>query len=69
MAKKSIWNQISNPREEYTDGYGVSRPVHEPGYITVSRKIYNGIDKLLNGPDKITINRIDSNNSQISQYQ
>lgn len=53
MAKKSIWNQISNPREEYTDGYGVSRPVHEPGYITVSRKIYNGIDKLLNGPDKI----------------
>jgi len=53
MAKKSIWNQISNPREEYTDGYGVSRPVHEPGYITVGRKMYNGIDRLLNGPDNI----------------
>ena len=53
MAKKSIWNQISNPRDEYTDGYGVSRPVHEPGYITVGRKIYNGVDEFLNGPDNV----------------
>lgn len=53
MAKKSIWNQISNPRDEYTDGYGVSRPVYEPGYITVGRKIYNGVDEFLNGPDNV----------------
>ena len=53
MAKKSIWNQISNPRDKYIDGYGVSRPVYEPGYITVGRKIYNGVDEFLNGLDNI----------------
>lgn len=52
MAKKSIWNQISNPRDEYIDGYGVSRPVNEPRYVTVGRKIYNGIDNFLNGPEE-----------------
>ena len=49
MAKKSIWNQISNPRETYTDGYGEQREVYEPGYITVGRKIYNGVDEFLKG--------------------
>lgn len=60
MAKKSIWNQISNPRETFTDGYGTQREVYEPGYITVGRKIYDGVDKFLNGPDNVngmTINK------------
>ena len=53
IQSKSIWQQISNPGETYTDGGGVQRPVYEPGYITVGRKIYNGIDRFLNGPDEI----------------
>lgn len=53
IQSKSIWNQISNPRETYTDGYGAQREVYEPGYITVGRKIYEGVDKFLNGPDNI----------------
>lgn len=53
IQSKSIWSQISNPRETYTDGYGAQREVYEPGYITVGRKMYNGIDKFLNGPDEI----------------
>lgn len=53
IQSKSIWQQISNPRETYTDGYGAQREVYEPGYITVGRKIYNGIDRFLNGPDEI----------------
>lgn len=55
IQSKSIWQQISNPRETYTDGYGAQREVYEPGYITVGRKIYNGIDRFLNGPETVNI--------------
>ena len=53
IQSKSIWQQISNPRETYTDGYGSHREVYEPDYITVGRKIYDEVDKFLNGPDNI----------------
>lgn len=59
IQSKSIWQQISNPRETYTDGYGATREVYEPGYITAGRKIYNGIDKFLNGPETVTIDGIE----------
>ena len=55
IQSKSIWQQISNPRETYTDGYGATREVYEPGYITTGRKIYNGIDKFLNGSETVNI--------------
>lgn len=51
MPEKSIFEQISNPQEYYTDGYGVQRPVHEKWYITPLRKFYNAADKFLNGSD------------------
>ena len=48
---KPIFTQISNPRETYTDGYGVEREVYEPKYITVGRKVYNSLfeDPEING--------------------
>ena len=55
IQSKSIWQQISNPRETYTDGYGAQREVYEPGYITAGRKIYNGIERFLNGPETVNI--------------
>lgn len=51
MPEKSIFEQISNPQEYYTDGYGVQRPVHEKWYINPLRKFYNAADKFLNGSD------------------
>lgn len=53
MPDKSIWTRISNPRETYTDGYGVQREVSEPGYVTIGRKIYNAANNFLNGPEEI----------------
>lgn len=47
----SIWEQISNPRATYTDGYGVEREVYEPKAITAGRKVYNAINTVLNGSD------------------
>ena len=41
IQNKSIWQQISNPREVYTDGYGTQREVYEPEYVTRGRDIYN----------------------------
>ena len=51
MPEKSIFEQISNPQEYYTDGYGVQRPIHEKWYINPLRKFYNAADKFLNGSD------------------
>lgn len=48
----SIWNQISNPRQTYTDGYGTERPVNESKAITIGRKVYNTADRFFNGPSK-----------------
>lgn len=48
----SVWSQISNPRQTYTDGYGVERPVNESNAITIGRKVYNAADRFLNGPSK-----------------
>lgn len=48
----SVWSQISNPRQTYTDGYGVERPVNESKAITIGRKVYNAVDKFLNGPSE-----------------
>lgn len=48
----SVWNQISNPRQTYTDGYGVERPVNESKAITIGRNIYNTLDKFFNGPSE-----------------
>lgn len=59
IQSKSIWQQISNPRETYTDGYGATREVYEPDYITVGRKIYNGIDKFLNGSKTVTVDGVE----------
>ena len=41
IRSKSIWQQISNPRETYTDGYGTQREVYEPAYVTKGRDVYN----------------------------
>ena len=38
---KSLYQQISNPIETYTDGYGQTREVYEPKYVGVLRKAYN----------------------------
>ena len=59
IQSKSIWQQISNPRETYTDGYGATREVYEPGYITTGRKIYNGIDKFLNGSKTVIVDGVE----------
>ena len=48
--EKSIWQQISNPRETYVDGYGTERKMNEPGYITAGRNAYNAINTFLYGP-------------------
>lgn len=56
----SIWSKISNPRETYTDGYGTQREVYEPGYITTGRKIYNAVDRFMNGPETVTIGGVET---------
>lgn len=50
MPEKSLFQQISNPIETYTDGYGRVREVYEPRYIGVLRKMYNSANSFLNGP-------------------
>ena len=52
MPTKSLYQQISNPIETYTDGYGQTREVYEPKYVGVLRKAYNLANKFLNGPSK-----------------
>lgn len=52
MPEKSLYRQISNPRETYTDGYGQTREVYEPEYVGVLRKVYNAVDRFLNGPSE-----------------
>ena len=50
MPNRSLYQQISNPIETYTDGYGQTREVYEPKYVEVLRKAYNAANKFLNGP-------------------
>ena len=52
MPNKSLYQQISNPKETYTDGYGHTREVYEPKYVGVLRKAYNAASKFLNGPSE-----------------
>ena len=52
MPTKSLYQQISNPIETYTDGYGQTREVYEPKYIGVLRKAYNLANRFLNGPSE-----------------
>ena len=52
MGEKSLYQQISNPIETYTDGYGHTREVYEPKYVGVLRKAYNAANRFLNGPSK-----------------
>lgn len=52
MPEKSLYQQISNPIETYTDGYGHIREVYEPKYVGVLRKAYNLANRFLNGPSK-----------------
>ena len=49
MPNKSLYQQISNPIETYTDGYGQTREVYEPKYVRVLRKAYNAANRFLNG--------------------
>ena len=49
MPEKSLYQQISNPIETYTDGYGHTREVYEPKYVGVLRKAYNLANRFLNG--------------------
>lgn len=53
MPTKSLYHQISQPRETYTDGYGTTREVWEPQAVTVARKIYKGLNRFFNGPENI----------------
>lgn len=46
----SIFNRISNPQQTYIDGYGVTRNIFESPIITTLRKVYNSVDRFLNGP-------------------
>lgn len=48
----SVWNQISNPRQTYKDGYGTEREVNESKAITIGRKAYNALDRFFNGPSE-----------------
>ena len=52
MPNKSLYQQISNPIETYTDGYGQTREVYEPKYVGVLRKAYNAANRFLNGPSE-----------------
>ena len=52
MPNRSLYQQISNPIETYTDGYGQTREVYEPKYVGVLRKAYNLANRFLNGPSK-----------------
>ena len=52
MPTKSLYQQISNPIETYTDGYGQTREVYEPKYVGVLRKAYNLANRFLNGPSE-----------------
>ncbi len=49
MPNKSLYQQISNPIETYTDGYGQTREVYEPKYVGALRKAYNLANRFLNG--------------------
>ena len=50
MPTKSLYQQISNPTETYTDGYGQTREVYEPKYVGVLRKAHNLANRFLNVP-------------------
>ena len=52
MPNRSLYQQISNPIETYTDGYGQTREVYEPKYVGVLRKAYNLANRFLNGPSE-----------------
>ena len=52
MPNKSLYQQISNPIETYTDGYGHTREVYEPKYVGALRKAYNLANRFLNGSSK-----------------
>ena len=52
MPEKSLYQQISNPIETYTDGYGHTREVYEPKYVGVLRKAYIAANRFLNGPSE-----------------
>ena len=49
MPNRSLYQQISNPIETYTDGYGQTREVYEPKYVGALRKAYNLANRFLNG--------------------
>lgn len=53
MPNKSIYKQITQPRETYTDGYGTTREVWEPEAVTAARKVYTAAKKFFNGPDNV----------------
>ena len=52
MPNRSLYQQISNPIETYTDGYGQTREVYEPKYVGVLRKAYNLANRFLNDPSE-----------------
>ena len=52
MPNRSLYQQISNPIETYTDGYGKTIEVYEPKYVGVLRKAYNLANRFLNGPSE-----------------
>lgn len=52
MSEKSIWQQITNPRETYTDGYGQQREVHEPQWVSAARNLYNKGKDIYNKVDR-----------------
>lgn len=53
MPTKSLYKQITQPRETYTDGYGTTREVWEPEAVTAARKVYNTAKRFFNGPDNV----------------
>lgn len=53
MPNKSLYKQITQPRETYTDGYGTTREVWEPEAVTAARKVYTAAKKFFNGPDNV----------------
>lgn len=53
MSNKSLYRQISQPRETYIDGYGTTREVWEPEAVTAARKVYNAAKKFFNGPENV----------------
>ena len=66
MPNKSLYQQISNPIETYTDGYGQTREVYEPKYVGVLRKAYNATNRFLNGPSEKEYAQMGMRKSQYS---